>query len=107
MKITWYLHSHFEWLRLACSSIVGFPLVRLAAHEWKSLDGLLEMSNFYCHPGRAGGSPAFASSAAACSQMVWKSDDNNPHKSRGIIRQLASVLSPHPRIRRRRFAAIR
>jgi hypothetical protein len=30
--------------------------VRLAAHDWSFRDGLLEMSNFYCLPGRAGGS---------------------------------------------------
>src|SRR5512138_3443932 len=32
MKTTWYLHSHFVWLRLSRSS-TGTPLVRLAAHE--------------------------------------------------------------------------
>src|SRR6516225_5305618 len=41
-------------------SFVGFPLGCLAVHEGKSLDGLPETSNFYCHPGKAGGSPAYA-----------------------------------------------
>ena len=35
----------------------------LAAHDWRFQDGLPEMSNFYCHPGRAGGSPGFARQA--------------------------------------------
>jgi hypothetical protein len=29
----------------------------LAAHLEESLDGLQKMSNFYCLPGRAGGTP--------------------------------------------------
>jgi hypothetical protein len=29
----------------------------LAAHFWSFLDGLLELSNSYCHPGKAGGTP--------------------------------------------------
>jgi hypothetical protein len=29
----------------------------LAAHGEEFLDGLPEMSNCYCHPGKAGGSP--------------------------------------------------
>jgi hypothetical protein len=34
MKITWYLHSHFVWLRLLHSSIIaGLPFVCLAAHD--------------------------------------------------------------------------
>src|SRR4029079_14389956 len=32
MNNTWYLHSHFVWLRLPVSSIVKFPFVCLAAH---------------------------------------------------------------------------
>src|ERR1700739_3068421 len=32
MNTTWYLHSHFVWLRLSISSIVKFPVVCLAAH---------------------------------------------------------------------------
>jgi len=30
----------------------------LAAHVEEFLDGLPEMSNCYCHPGKAGGSPS-------------------------------------------------
>jgi hypothetical protein len=56
----WYLHSHFEWLKLSNSSIPFLLDVCLAAHLEASLDGLTNMSNFYCPPaepiGRAGGS---------------------------------------------------
>src|SRR5215203_897446 len=59
MNTTWYLHSHVVWLKLSNLSIVASsPLVCLAAHEGKSPRWThLEMSNFYCHPGRAGGTP--------------------------------------------------
>src|ERR1700724_1224946 len=32
MNTTWYLYSHFVWLRLSISSIVKLPFVCLAAH---------------------------------------------------------------------------
>jgi hypothetical protein len=37
MDTTWYLHSHFVWLRLSDSSIVEFPFVCLAAHDGEFL----------------------------------------------------------------------
>src|SRR6266568_1362285 len=57
MKTTRYLHSHFEWLKLSYSSIRILLDVCLAAHSWSFLDGLPKMSNCYCLPGRAGGTP--------------------------------------------------
>src|SRR5271168_4464520 len=57
INTTWYLHSHFEWLKLSNSSIQSLLEVCLAAHLSESLDGLPQMSNCYCLPGRAGGSP--------------------------------------------------
>src|ERR1700692_4402444 len=33
MNTTWYLHSHFAWLRLSYSSIVKLPFVCVVAHE--------------------------------------------------------------------------
>jgi hypothetical protein len=33
MNTTWYLHSHFAWLRLSESSIVKPPFGCVAAHE--------------------------------------------------------------------------
>src|ERR1700719_2623016 len=33
MNTTWYLHSHFAWLRLSASSIVKLPFVCVVAHE--------------------------------------------------------------------------
>jgi hypothetical protein len=53
----WYLHPHFEWLKLSNSSIQFLLDVCLAAHVSESLGGLPNMSNFYCLPGRAGGTP--------------------------------------------------
>jgi hypothetical protein len=38
----WYLHSHFEWLKLSYSSIQILLDVCLAAHSEKFLDGLPE-----------------------------------------------------------------
>ena len=35
MNTTWYLHSHFVWLRLSISSIVKLLFVCLAAHVWE------------------------------------------------------------------------
>jgi hypothetical protein len=52
------LQSHFVWLKLAYSSIRFLLFVCLAAHVEEFLDGLPEMSNSYCHPGKAGGSPS-------------------------------------------------
>src|SRR6185295_1693813 len=60
MKTTWYLQSHVVWLQAWYSSIGGGPSVCVAAHGWKSADGLSDSSNCYCLPGRAGGSPADA-----------------------------------------------
>src|SRR5271170_7559530 len=57
INTTWYLHSHFEWLKLSYSSIQFLLVMCLAAHDSESLGGLQNMSNFYCLPGRAGGSP--------------------------------------------------
>src|SRR5947199_6150159 len=59
MNTTWYLHSHAVWLKLSnLSIVVSSPLVCLAAHEGKFPRWApLETSNFYCHPGRAGGTP--------------------------------------------------
>jgi hypothetical protein len=57
----WYLHSHFEWLRLSYSSIQFLLEVCLAAHLEEFLDGLQYMSNGYCLPGKAGGSPGWNS----------------------------------------------
>ena len=37
--------------------------------RWNSADGLQETSNCYCHPGIAGGSPAYASNAGAQHDM--------------------------------------
>jgi hypothetical protein len=39
---------------------VKSPIVCLAAHVQSLIDGLPDMSNFYRHPGRAGGSLADA-----------------------------------------------
>jgi hypothetical protein len=61
INTTWYLHSHFEWLRLSKSSIQFLLEVCLAAHDMESLGGLPKMSNFYCLPGRAGGTPDWIS----------------------------------------------
>ncbi len=60
----WYLHSHFEWLKLSNSSIQFLLVVCLAAHDKESLGGLPNMSNFYCLPGRAGGTPFGLGSAS-------------------------------------------
>src|SRR5207302_4934690 len=35
INTTWYLHSHFVWLRLSISSIVKLLFVCLAAHVWE------------------------------------------------------------------------
>src|SRR5262249_39532424 len=35
MNTTWYLQSHFVWLRLSARPSMEFPLVCLAAHNWK------------------------------------------------------------------------
>src|ERR1700676_1719854 len=35
MNTTWYLHSHFVWLRLSNSSILDLLFVCLAAHAWE------------------------------------------------------------------------
>jgi len=51
INTTWYLHSHFEWLKLSKSSIQFLLEVCLAAHDSESLGGLTKMSNFYCLPG--------------------------------------------------------
>jgi hypothetical protein len=53
----WYLHSHFEWLKLSYSSIQILLDVCLAAHLEEFLDGFQEMSNCCCLPGKAGGTP--------------------------------------------------
>ena len=55
----WYLHSHFVWLKLSYSSIVKTPFRVLGGSHPESSGGLPELSNFYCHPGKAGGSPVF------------------------------------------------
>src|ERR1051326_2816689 len=57
MNTTWYLHSHLVWLRLSYSSIVELSSrVRGGSRVASFVDGRLpQMSNFYCHPGRAGG----------------------------------------------------
>src|SRR6185503_4370966 len=60
MKTTRYLQCHVVWLKAWYSSIGGVPSVCVAAHGWKSADGLSDSSNCYCLPGRAGGSPADA-----------------------------------------------
>src|SRR5664279_3335073 len=57
INTTWYLHSHFEWLKLSCSSIQFLLCVCFAAHARSFLDGLPYLSNFACLPGRAGGTP--------------------------------------------------
>src|SRR5689334_8074215 len=57
INTTWYLHSHFVWLRLSISSI-AYSLScawRLTSGSFR--DGLRYLSNFYCLPGRAGGLP--------------------------------------------------
>src|ERR1035441_8751851 len=36
MNTTWYLHSHFGWLRLSISSIANSLSCALAAHVWES-----------------------------------------------------------------------
>jgi hypothetical protein len=51
INTTWYLHSHFEWLKLSKSSIQFLLEVGLAAHDSESLGGLPKMSTFYCLPG--------------------------------------------------------
>src|SRR5436309_14945032 len=35
INTTWYLHSHFVWLRLSISSIAKLLFVCLAAHVWE------------------------------------------------------------------------
>src|SRR5664280_1233119 len=57
INTTWYLHSHFEWLKLSYSSIQFLLCVCFAAHARSFLDGLPYLSNFACLPGRAGGTP--------------------------------------------------
>src|ERR1019366_3621981 len=57
INTTWYLHSHFEWLKLSYSSIQFLLCMCFAAHAWSFLDGLPYLSNFACLPGRAGGTP--------------------------------------------------
>jgi len=54
---TWYLHPHFEWLKFSYSSIRFLLFVCFAAHDRSFSDELPELPNFYCHPGRAGGTP--------------------------------------------------
>ena len=44
----------FRMVKLAYSSIRFLLFVCLAAHVEEFLDGLPEMSNCYCHPGKAG-----------------------------------------------------
>src|SRR5215218_3295669 len=65
MKTTWYLQSHFVWLRLSSSSIdeVSSRVLGGSRLGASSVGRLQEMSNFYCHPGRAGGSPGYARTA--------------------------------------------
>src|SRR5262245_36372041 len=56
MNTMGYLHSHLVWLKLSVLSIVDLPFACLAAHDRKSLRWTTpETSNFYCLPGRAGG----------------------------------------------------
>src|SRR5664280_2357983 len=57
INTTWYLHSHFEWLKLSYSSIQFLLCVCFAAHARSFLDGLPYLSNFACLPGRAGVTP--------------------------------------------------
>src|SRR5262245_45965172 len=63
MNTTWYLQSHFVWLRLSCSSIdeVSSRVLGGSRLEASSVGRLPEMSNCYCHPGRAGGSLGYSS----------------------------------------------
>src|SRR5262245_26937998 len=62
MNTTWYLQSHFVWLRLSCSSIdeVSSRVLGGSRLEASSVGRLPEMSNCYCHPGRAGGSLGYS-----------------------------------------------
>src|SRR5262249_43887694 len=62
MNTTWYLQSHFVWLRLCCSSIdeVSSRVLGCSQLEASSVGRLPEMSNCYCHPGRAGGSLGYS-----------------------------------------------
>ncbi len=56
------LQPHFEWFKFPNSSIQFLLVVCLAAHDTESLGGLPNMSNFFCLPGRAGGTPDWISS---------------------------------------------
>src|SRR5712691_8315540 len=54
-----FAHTHVVWFKLSNLSIVSLPFVCLAAHDRKSLRWTpTKTSNFYCHPGRAGGPPS-------------------------------------------------
>src|SRR5664280_386726 len=70
INTTWYLHSHFEWLKLSYSSIQFLLCVCFAAHARSFLDGLPYLSNFACLPGRAGGTP-ISLGRGARSGRVW------------------------------------
>src|SRR5947209_12959671 len=62
MNTMWYLHSHLVWFKLLNLSIVALPFVCLAAHVGSLYNWTPpKTSNFYCHPGRAGGTPLLAS----------------------------------------------
>src|ERR1019366_8856855 len=72
-----YLQSHFILLKLAYSSIRFLLFVCLAAHVEEFLDGLPEMSNCYCHPGKAGGSP-FGNRRNRCHRLRQRLSQGRP-----------------------------
>jgi len=57
INTTWYLHSHFVWLRLSISSIANSLSCAWRLTSGSLRDGLRSLSNFYCLPGTAGGLP--------------------------------------------------
>ncbi len=66
------LHSHLGWLNLSCRSIgeISFRVLggsRVEVSPVACLGAILpELSNFYCRPGRAGGTPLVIRSLTLC-----------------------------------------
>src|SRR5689334_15145864 len=102
MNTTWYLHSHREWLRLSNSSIAARPSVCLAAHGSERHDGPMNMSNFCCLPGIAGGLPSFINRLRAAGVLTLGELRAMPdrellrlrHFGRGTLAEVRALVSP-------------
>jgi hypothetical protein len=59
--MTWYLQSHFVWLRLSYSSITKLPFVRAVAHEVSAVDDRPKSQISTAAPAEPGGTRNFIS----------------------------------------------